>query len=726
MHKSSLPPAPTVPLSCTQPGKSHQNRRAVANRATALVSAIALSAVGLVGISVPAHAVTDAGVGAVVAPSVFQADVSKSGQREISDSGISWGIRSSFRNYINGPIARGSITPVGGAAADNSGILTWASGSGSLDDAEALSGRVSFTGGVSYRGHAGDQYEGGFGLNVDLTNPTIEFQETAAGVTGVLYIDAFANPYGGSVGIDEKQVPFANLTFSDDFAIEGDQLSGSATATLHQDGVEAFIGFYEAGSELDPITFSATIAPEITQVAPEAPTQNGDTVAIPEVEGVEYVVDGEVVSPGELKLESGVPVTVTARPEEGYALTEGAASEWTFEYEAPVVAEASLSVTPSSDLDPNGQTITIQGSGFDTSADAPPYVPVNKAGFYVQIGWIDEDWRPSEGALSAARSNAYSVWVQDTNAEEPYMLWEEAEDGTASFTWEVEIDQATLDEKKREGAQLAVFTIGAGGQQQPMNEMVIPISFADESESPEPGETETPEPGETETPEPGETETPNPGETETPEPSESETPGPDDTQTPEPTPSETETPDDNNTESPSVEDEARSVDDLTEDNRGDIDVPASAKTGQTITINVGETFAGEQVDPVLFSDPFVFDTVTVADDGSIQVTLPNNVTGEHRFAVYFAGEAGADGVLGWSTITISAADSADQNVENGDDTTGGSEGTTTTGTGNNEADNTGGLAKTGAEPAIVAIGGLLLLVAGGIALVTSRARRNGM
>lgn len=733
MHKSSLPPAPRVPLSCASPEKSRDGRRAIATRATALMGAIVLSTAGLVGISAPAHAVTDAGAGAIIASTMFQADASEAGQREISQSDFNWGVRSSFRNYIKGPIAGGSITAVGGAAADSAGILTWSNGAGSLKEAESLSGRVSFTGGVSYRGHAGDQYEGGYGLNVDLTNPTIEFEETAAGVTGVLYIDAFANPYGGAEGIDEKQVPFANLTFSDGFAVEDDTLSGTATATLHEDGVDAFIGFYEAGSQLDPITFSATLAPAVTEVAPEAPTQNGGTVTIPEVEGIEYVVDDEVVSPGELELESGVPLKVSARAEEGYALTEGSTSEWTFEYEAPVIAEASLTVTPTSDLDPNGQTVTIRGSGFDTSADAPAYLPVNKAGFYVQIGWIDEEWRPSEGASSSARSNAYSVWVQDTNADDPYMLWEEAEDGTASFTWEVEIDKATLDEKQREGAQLAVFTIGAGGQQQPMNEKVIPISFADEAELPEPddtespetGETETPEPGDTETPEPGDSETPEPGDSQTPEPGDSESPEPGDSETPEPTQSETKSPNDN-TGSPSAGDVVHSVDDLTEDNRGDIDVPASAKAGEIITVNVGEEYAGEQVDPVLFSDPYVFDTATVADGGAIQVTLPNNVTGEHRFAVYFAGETGADGVLGWSTITISAADNEGQDAKDADDTGDDSEEVTTGGTNDDEADKTGGLAKTGAEPVIVAIGGLLLLVAGGVALVASRARRNGM
>ncbi|HJF15212.1 MAG TPA: HtaA domain-containing protein [Enteractinococcus helveticum] len=732
MHKSSLPPAPQVPLSCTQPEKSRDGRVTIATRATALMGAIALSTAGLAGVSVPAHAATDAGVAATIASTMVQTDASESGQREISQSEISWGIRSSFRNYIKGPIANGSITAVGGTGADSAGIVTWSDGAGSLKEADSLSGRVSFTGGVSYRGHAGDQYEDGYGLNVDLTNPTIEFEETAAGVTGVLYIDAFANPYGAATGIDKKQVAFANLTFSDDFAVEGDTLSGTAAVTLHEDGVDAFIGFYEAGSELDPITFSATLAPEITEVSPEAPAQNGGTVTIPEVEGIEYVVDGEVVSPGDLDLESGVPIKVTARAEEGYALTEGATSEWTFEYEAPVVAEALLTVTPSSELDPNGQTVTIHGSGFDTSADAPAYLPVNKAGFYVQIGWIDENWRPSEGAPSSARSNAYSVWVQDTNGDDPYMLWEEAEDGTASFTWEIEIDKATLDEKQREGAQLAVFTTPAGGTQQPMNETMIPISFADEAELPDPDDSESPEPGDTESPEPGESETPEPSETETPEPSESETPEPGDTESPEPGENEspeagdTESPEPGETESPSADAVGHNVDDLTKNNRGDIDVPTSAQAGDTITVNVGEQYAGEQVDPVLFSDPYVFDTATVADDGSIQVTLPNNVTGEHRFAVYFAGETGADGVLGWSTITISAADNEGQEANDGDDTGDDSEKTTTVGSNDNEADKAGGLAKTGAEAVVLAIGGLLLLAAGGGVLFASRARRNGM
>ncbi len=78
-------------------------------------------------------------------------------------------------------------------------------------------------------------------------------------------------------------------------------------------------------------------------VAPEAPTQsgdNGETITIPTVDGVEYLVGGEVQT-GEITLNIGESVTVTARAADGYAFEDGAVTEWTLSYINTVVeAEA--------------------------------------------------------------------------------------------------------------------------------------------------------------------------------------------------------------------------------------------------------------------------------------------------------------------------------------------------------------------------------------------------
>lgn len=91
--------------------------------------------------------------------------------------------------------------------------------------------------------------------------------------------------------------------------------------------------------------------------------------------------------------------------------------------------------------------------------------------------------------------------------------------------------------------------------------------------------------------------------------------------------------------------------DLTDDNRGSVEVLTTAVAGGAVTVDVGRAYAGERVDAFLFSDPVHLGTFTVASDGTIRVTLPGDITGQHRLAVY-----AADGTLiGWDDITIAEA-----------------------------------------------------------------------
>lgn len=144
-----------------------------------------------------------------------------------------------------------------------------------------------------------------------------------------------------------------------------------------------------------------------------------------------------------------------------------------------------LSVSQTSGLDPEGATITITGENYSTDAQAIHGPSAGQpAGVYAQIGWLAGGWRPSEGAAAATRSNAYSVWVQGVNSASPYLQWTDNGDGTADFTWEVEIDKAALDAKRLDGATLAVFTVGAGGVVQAANEQSVAISFAEPAPAP--------------------------------------------------------------------------------------------------------------------------------------------------------------------------------------------------------------------------------------------------
>ncbi|WP_084125297.1 lamin tail domain-containing protein [Demequina sp. NBRC 110054] len=85
-----------------------------------------------------------------------------------------------------------------------------------------------------------------------------------------------------------------------------------------------------------------------------------------------------------------------------------------------------------------------------------------------------------------------------------------------------------------------------------------------------------------------------------------------------------------------------------------ISAPSSATQGETITIQVGDDdeYAGEEVSAEIHSDVVDLGTLTVAADGTIQVTIPSDIAvGTHTLYVYDAeGE-----LIGSADITITSA-----------------------------------------------------------------------
>lgn len=180
----------------------------------------------------------------------------------------------------------------------------------------------------------------------------------------------------------------------------------------------------------------------------------------------------------------GVPATLTAAGAPAFAgfYAEGTALDpvsfsWPVEQAPePEPATPKLEVSQTTDLDPEGATITITGTDYTT--DYANRHGTGKAGVYLQIGWIDDTWRPSEDAPASTRNNAYQRWVKENPTAGLYLQWTETGTNSADFTWTVDIDKDTLDAKTRDGATLAVFTTGAGGTTQPENELAVPITFA--------------------------------------------------------------------------------------------------------------------------------------------------------------------------------------------------------------------------------------------------------
>ncbi len=88
---------------------------------------------------------------------------------------------------------------------------------------------------------------------------------------------------------------------------------------------------------------------------------------------------------------------------------------------------------------------------------------------------------------------------------------------------------------------------------------------------------------------------------------------------------------------------------LTPATKNQVTGPASAKPGDTITITVGDEFAGGEVSAWIFSDPVLMGTKTVSLAGTLSATIPlNTAPGAHRIAV-----TDAEGnLIGWFDIAI--------------------------------------------------------------------------
>ena len=89
-------------------------------------------------------------------------------------------------------------------------------------------------------------------------------------------------------------------------------------------------------------TFTAYVTPKAPSSLDEDFTEGGNeyigSYTLPEVEGVEYLVDGKVVtgkvnvSPNQADVNAPVTVTVTARAKDGYSLKPSATSSWEFRF----------------------------------------------------------------------------------------------------------------------------------------------------------------------------------------------------------------------------------------------------------------------------------------------------------------------------------------------------------------------------------------------------------
>ncbi|MCK9250122.1 MAG: HtaA domain-containing protein [Solirubrobacteraceae bacterium] len=160
-----------------------------------------------------------------------------------------WGVKASFRRYIAGPIAHGSIAVGDGATQDPGGGTFRFPAVGESDTAAATDWR--YGGSVTFDAHGGQ-------LHMELRNPRIVVD--AAGTRGTIFADVTSRSLSGGTTNVYENIAFATL----DPTRGARTVTGATTTwsdvpvTLTAAGVPAFAEFYPAGQELDPVTFSLT------------------------------------------------------------------------------------------------------------------------------------------------------------------------------------------------------------------------------------------------------------------------------------------------------------------------------------------------------------------------------------------------------------------------------------------------------------------------------------
>ena len=160
----------------------------------------------------------------------------------IKSANLGWGVRNSFRNYVRGGIANGSWELNG--TSYSSDAFNWSNGTGTFKDGK---GSISFSGSVRFTGHHGI-------LDTTIANPRLEIN----GNSGTLYATMNSNdPSGKATNYGEVallKVDLSGLQSSADAV----SVNGAAT-TLTAEGAKAFAGFYDAGKDMAPLSFSAAI-----------------------------------------------------------------------------------------------------------------------------------------------------------------------------------------------------------------------------------------------------------------------------------------------------------------------------------------------------------------------------------------------------------------------------------------------------------------------------------
>lgn len=274
---------------------------------------------------------------------------------------LTWGVKASFRSYVTGPIAHGSIT-TSGVGSSTSGYVFPQAGAASF--ASGL-GSVSYSGSVRFSGHAGV-------LDLRLSDPQVRVDSASSGTL-------FLRVNGGT------RVAFANLALgagSKSTAADGAVSYSNVPATITAAGSGAFSlegsSFYPAGTALDPVSFTVgsagvslggtVVTASATRAAaaantPDAtpPATEGITVTGATVEGGEVTAEADGFQPNETGILAVIYSTPTVLAEDLTAdanghvtwtgtLPRGLSGEHTLTFQGSVDRGVVLDITAAAEL----------------------------------------------------------------------------------------------------------------------------------------------------------------------------------------------------------------------------------------------------------------------------------------------------------------------------------------------------------------------------------------
>ncbi|MDO4630813.1 MAG: HtaA domain-containing protein [Corynebacterium sp.] len=165
------------------------------------------------------------------------------GARGVQSAKADWGVKKSFQSYITGSIAKGKWTLTG--VTHSNGQFHFTGKNGAIDP-KAKSGTVGYGGTMLFTGHNGV-------LHLVISNIEIQFK----GNSGSLIADVQSSDTSGKRS-NFGRVALGSLSFTT-LNVSDSRASGAATVSLSEAGAKAFADFYQPGTQLDPISFEASL-----------------------------------------------------------------------------------------------------------------------------------------------------------------------------------------------------------------------------------------------------------------------------------------------------------------------------------------------------------------------------------------------------------------------------------------------------------------------------------